>query len=124
MGMKYPEYDSPFELVMSNITTQMARNIDEMCWQAVQRVGVNVNKDTLLLALEYDSARYREAFRRGEETGYTKRDEEIVLCKDCIHRGKSEKCVLAAISEEKNFPLLMLDNRGEWFCADGKKEGR
>lgn len=46
---------------------------------------------------------------------------EIVQCKDCIHRGKAEKCVLAAISEEKNFPLFMLDNRGEWFCADGKR---
>ena len=45
---------------------------------------------------------------------------EIVRCKDCIHRGKTEKCVLAAISEEKDFPLFMLDNRGEWFCADGK----
>ena len=47
---------------------------------------------------------------------------KIVRCKDCIHRGKSEKCVLAAISEEKDYPLFMLDNRGEWFCADG--EGR
>ena len=46
---------------------------------------------------------------------------DVVRCKDCIHRGKSEKCVLAAISEEKNFPLFMLDNRGEWFCADGKR---
>ena len=46
----------------------------------------------------------------------------VVRCKDCIHMGKSEKCVLAAISEEKNFPLFMLDNRGEWFCADGKRK--
>ena len=44
----------------------------------------------------------------------------VVRCKDCIHRGKSEKCVLTAISEEKDYPLFMLDNRGEWFCADGK----
>lgn len=46
----------------------------------------------------------------------------IVRCKDCIHRGKSEKCVLAAISEEKDWPLFMLDNRGYWFCADGKRK--
>lgn len=110
--MKYPEYDSPFEFVMSNITTQIARNIDEMCWQAVQRVGVNVNKDTLLLALEYDSARYREAFRRGEETGYTKRDEEIVRCKDCKYHDKET---------EKNF--CDCGNRpDDWFCADGMRK--
>lgn len=47
---------------------------------------------------------------------------EIVRCKDCKHRGDSEKCVLSAISEEKDFPLFMLDNRGEWFCADGKRK--
>lgn len=46
---------------------------------------------------------------------------EIVRCKDCIHNGKVEKCVLAAIAAEKGFPLFMLDNHGEWFCADGER---
>ena len=45
----------------------------------------------------------------------------IVHCKDCKHRGNSKKCVLSAISEEKDFPLFMLDNRGDWFCADGER---
>ncbi len=47
----------------------------------------------------------------------------VVRCKDCKHRGNSEKCVLSAISEEKNFPLFILDNRGEWYCADGERRG-
>lgn len=47
---------------------------------------------------------------------------DVVRCKECIHRGKAEKCVLAAIAAEKDFPLFMLDNRGEWYCADGKRE--
>jgi len=47
---------------------------------------------------------------------------EIIRCKDCKHRGKAEKCVLAAISAEKDYPVFMLDNRGEWFCADGKRK--
>ena len=47
--------------------------------------------------------------------------QELVRCKDCKHRGNSEKCVLSAISKEKDFPLFMLDNRGEWFCADGER---
>ena len=48
-------------------------------------------------------------------------EQELVRCKDCKHRGNSEKCVLAAVSKEKDYPLFMLDNRGEWFCADGVK---
>ena len=49
---------------------------------------------------------------------------DIVRCKDCVHRGKVEKCVLAAIAAEKDFPLFMLDNHGEWYCADGRIEER
>lgn len=48
--------------------------------------------------------------------------EEIVRCKNCKYRGNSGKCVLSAISEEKDFPLFILDNRGDWFCADGKRK--
>ena len=51
--------------------------------------------------------------------GFSRDAMPVVRCKDCIHRGNSEKCVLSAISEEKDFPLFMLDNRGDWFCADG-----
>lgn len=47
--------------------------------------------------------------------------EEIIRCEDCIHNGKVEKCVLAAIAAEKDFPLFMLNNHGKWFCADGKR---
>lgn len=50
------------------------------------------------------------------------RPQELVRCKDCVHRGKVEKCVLAAIAAEKDYPLFMLDNRGEWYCADGKRK--
>ena len=54
--------------------------------------------------------------------GKASKQPEIVRCKECKHRGNSEKCVLTAISEEKDFPLFMLDNRGEWFCADGARK--
>ena len=59
-----------------------------------------------------------ESTDNSESIGYV---QPLVRCKNCIYRGKSKKCVLAAISEEKDFPLFMLDNRGEWFCADGKR---
>lgn len=55
-----------------------------------------------------------------EQKCYLREPVAIVRCKDCVHRGKAEKCVLAAISEEKDCSLFMLDNRGKWFCADGE----
>lgn len=64
----------------------------------------------------------KEYIMEVKDTGMVNRvKQEIVRCKDCIHRGKTEKCVLAAISEEKDYPLFMLDNRGDWFCADGER---
>ena len=50
------------------------------------------------------------------------RPQELVRCKDCKHRGNYEMCVLAAISKEKDYPLFIIDNRGEWFCADGERK--
>lgn len=118
--MKHPEYDSPFELVMSDITTQMARNIDEMCWQAVQRVGINVDKDKLLIALRQDAKRYREAYANGYDTGYEKRDDDIVRCKDCKYSAMDMCC---------NHPIEWDNGESRnhynpnWFCADGELEG-
>ena len=57
-----------------------------------------------------------------EITAMLKEQPEVIRCKDCVHNGKIEKCMLAAIAEEKGYPLFMLDNCGEWFCADGKRK--
>lgn len=103
--MKHPEYDSPFEL----IATQIASNIDAMCWKAVQRVGINVDSDKLLAALNQDSERYREAYKNGYDTGYETRDEEIIRCKDCKHYMTIHcTCDGCCISDD-------------WFCADGER---
>ena len=110
-SMKYPEYDSPFELVISDITTQMARNIDEACWQAIQRVGINVDKEKMLIALKQDAERYREAFSKGYNTGYEKRDEEIVRCKYCKFLSEGECMIRVGW-----FPV-----KPEWYCADGER---
>ena len=114
--MKHPEYDSPFELTMSDIATQIAKNIDENCWHAVQRVGINVDKNKLLNALRQDAERYREAYANGYDTGYEKRDEDIVRCENC----KNKECwgragdVVCGIDGTPHRP--------DWFCADGERQ--
>ena len=113
--MKHPEYDSPIEFVMSDITTQMSKQlntqIDEMCYQATQRVGININKEKLLLALKYDSSRYRTAYKNGYETGYEKRDDEIIRCKDC--KSYNKQMHYCRDSERACVP--------DWYCADGER---
>ena len=121
--MKHPEYDSPFELVVSDITTQMAKSIDEMCWQAVQRVGINVDKEKMLLALHQDAERYRAAYANGYDTGYEKRDDDIVRCKDCKHRSKE---MYDYYSDPNNKVYVCqihdLAKKPDWYCADGERK--
>lgn len=110
--MKHPEYDSPFELVMSDITAQMAKSVDETCWQAVQRVGINVDKEKLLIALKQDAERYREAYANGYDTGYEKRDDEIIRCKDCKYwDSEVHECAIKT---------GWFTCSADWYCADGK----
>ena len=49
-----------------------------------------------------------------------KEQEAFVRCKDCIYRGDKSKCMVAVIADANGIEPFMLDNRGEWFCADGE----
>ena len=89
-------YQSPIEVIQTQIQSQIEGEI----YKAVMRVGINVDKDELLKALQYDRDQYQK--------GYTDRDLEIVRCKDCKHY---ENC-------EINDLLL---NHEDGFCADGER---
>lgn len=103
-------YKSPIELIMGQMNLLME---GEIC-KAIQNVGVNVDKEELLKALQYDRNQYQK--------GYSDRDQEIVKCKDCkywhpmnrfkqdYHPGRGE-C-------ELNCWVRDLD----WFCADAERK--
>ena len=52
---------------------------------------------------------------------FSKVPKELVLCKDCIRRGNPRVCIVAKFAEQTGTPYFVIDNRGEWFCADGKR---
>lgn len=62
-------YQSPIEIIYDN----MRMKIEGEVYKAVQRVGVNVDKEELLKALQYDRGQYK----RGYEDGYAKAIEEF-----------------------------------------------
>ena len=82
----------------------------------------SIAKDALALLKEQESVIEALKSDLDETLAVLGEYAEIVRCKECKHRGNSEKCVLSAISEEKDFPLFMLDNSGDWFCADGERK--
>lgn len=90
-------YQSPIEVIQ----TQMRNQIEGEIYNAVMNVGVNVDKEELIKALQYDREQYQK--------GYKDRDDQIIRCKDC-----------------KNYMTIHCTCDGccisdDWFCADGKR---
>ena len=56
-------YESPIKI----ITEQIKTNYENAIYSAVQNVGINVDREELLKALEYDRGQYEEGFREGEK---------------------------------------------------------
>lgn len=58
-------YDSPIRTIASQIELTMEGEILKAC----QRVGVNVDKDELVKALQYDRKQYEKGYKDGYEKG-------------------------------------------------------
>ena len=56
-------YESPIEI----ITGQIKTNYEDGIFRAIQNVGINIDREELLKALEYDRGQYEEGFREGEK---------------------------------------------------------
>jgi len=72
-------YKSPIDIFTTDIHTQIVKQQDEEIYQAVLRVGVNVDKEELIRALRYDRQQYNIGYMEGEAAAKA----SIVRCKDC-----------------------------------------
>ena len=93
-------YQSPIDLIIGQMNLSLE---GEIC-KAVQNVGINVDKEELLKALQYDRNQYQK--------GYNDRDAEIVRCKDCEHYD--EQCQQCEFLDGIILP--------DYFCADGERK--
>ena len=100
-------YQSPIDVIMG----QMHISYENEICKAVQNVGINVDKNELLKALQYDRGQYQK--------GYADRDSEIIRCLDCKHKEKD------GISEGFHYCNINgLQVTDEWFCADAERQER
>ena len=99
-------YQSPIDLIMGQMNISYE---NEIC-KAVQSVGVNVDKNELLKALQYDRGQYQK--------GYADRDSEIIRCKDCKHKGIAYECILDRDLQE--YGSCRRQEHDYWFCANGE----
>ncbi len=71
-------YKSPIDAT----TSQLQMQIEGEILKAVQKVGVSVDKDELIRALQYDRQQY--------DKGYQDAMDSIVRCKDCKYMENRE----------------------------------
>ena len=56
-------YESPISLLVSNMEHQIRDEQERCILEAVQRVGVAVDKEELIKALQYDRRQYESGYR-------------------------------------------------------------
>lgn len=59
-------YKSPIEKIYGELQTQMMQEDEKLVMKAVRKVGVNVNKDELIKALQYDRNQYVKGYEDGK----------------------------------------------------------
>lgn len=81
-------YKSPIDIIYSDIQMKMEDNV---C-KAVQSVGVNVDKDELIKALQYDREQYTKGFTDGYAQGIEVGKKIVLaeLAKKVLREGEAE----------------------------------
>lgn len=104
---------SPVELIYEDAKNTFLEQTDEHILARCEAVlGVKVDRDELIKAMNYD----REQYKKGFSNGYAKRDEEIVRCEDCEHY---QNHICRRISIDGEFNVMVAKSH---FCAMGERK--
>jgi hypothetical protein len=60
-------YESPIEIIVNEIQNQIVADKENGIYKAISSYGINVNKDELIRALQYDRDQYNKGFEDGME---------------------------------------------------------
>lgn len=58
-------YDCPIHEQIGQLKTMMANEHDKMLIKAVQEIGIEIDQDSLVQAIQSDRKRYEDAYRKG-----------------------------------------------------------
>lgn len=113
----WDNYKSPISVIVPDVLTQLEVNIEKSVVSAISDLGVSVDKDELVRALQYD----REQYEKGYHDGRRFVMDGIVRCKDCKHYGydpydNGDKCCV--FWGEWIFP------NDDDFCSRGERKAK
>ena len=104
-------YESPIDMFS---VTEYVHHIDDQLenavYEAITKVGINVNKEELIRALQYD----RDQYDKGYKDGLNERP-EVVMCKDCKWWSQQSN------SLQGRCALMQMYPTGSWFCGNAQR---
>lgn len=106
-------YESPINLVVQDIETQMVQKEEQTILEAIKKYDVVVDKDELIKAINYDRNQYSKGYKdgvnnildkiRAEIEEYKSRQLALAIGVKDLERGKqiALECVLAILDKYK-----------------------
>lgn len=73
-------YESPITIYQQPEYRRMSESVDALVIEECRRVGVAVNKDELIKALQYDRGQYEKGYEDGKMEG-----NRLVYCNECVY---------------------------------------
>lgn len=73
-------YESPITLLVQNMESQLYQKKEQTVWEAVNALGVVVDKEELSKALKYDRDQYSKGHKDGTNEVLDKIKAEILKC--------------------------------------------
>ena len=105
-------YKSPIEIFTTDIQTQIMKQQEEEIYKAIVNVGINVDKEELLRALQYDRWQYEKGYADGKADAMA----ELVRCKDC------EECAESSFGYFCDKHIAYIGNPNVDGCTFGKEK--
>ena len=87
-------YESPITL-LTQISKELNESIDKQIYTAIQHVGIDINKEELIKAINYD----RDQYEIGYKNGYMKAKEDLKTAIADVSLTDMQRNVICAILE-------------------------
>ena len=98
-------YKSPIEILYGQTQTQIEGDV----LRVVQSYGINVDKEELIRALQYDRDQYEKGYADGRNDAL----DDLVCCENCKNNGQ------CSIQDAMNRTSKI--NIGDYFCSYGER---
>lgn len=110
-------YNSPIELLVTEIQNQIVKQQDEEIYKAVLHYIPNVDKEELLRALQYDRQQYEKGYADGKRDAI----DGLVRCKDCKHYKPRNQSALWKQTTPCCSRSAALKFPADGFCSYGER---